>query len=99
MILLLQVWIGAAVMAWHQFGELPPLVAIPLAAYSVAFVGLWRQPGQHRVPRPDGINISQAPPHVSQPSIRGVPPRRPGTSCPDSLAELELAERFSSESG
>lgn len=99
MILLLQVLLGAAVAAWHQFGGLPPLVAIPLAAYSVAFVGLWRQPGQHRARRPDGINISEAPPHARQLSFRGLPPRRPRPSCPDSLAELELAERFSSESG
>lgn len=51
MIILLQSLLGGAVMAWHQLGGLPPLVAIPLAAWGVAFLGLWRIKRQHRQPR------------------------------------------------
>lgn len=106
MILFLQILLGAAVVAWHLFGGLPPLAAIPLACFLVAFVGLWRDP-RKPLARPDGINISQAPPFRNPPPAlqpHPLPPSRcPGPPrcepCRDTLAELELAERFERESG
>lgn len=98
MILLLQMLLGAAVTAWHLFGGLPPLVAVPLAAWSVALVGLWRRPGRsvERLP------FNENPPAAG--AMRPViPPKEPPPACRmlcrDRLAELELAERFSRESG
>jgi hypothetical protein len=53
-IIFLQILLGAAVVAWHLLGGLPPLAAIPLTCFLVAFVGLWRRPRQAKRPRTIG---------------------------------------------